>query len=383
MKKRVCCLVLALLMLCAGALAENLINGEYTDVPSVMTQDAVVDMQADQDCTVTLLQPDAASTQLLEKVYSFVWHEKNRPVRFYDEETQQKIQALLPGIDIDVLHMTEFMAQEMQGAPQQTVLVQRLLDVDYQPGQLVVVVLGIEEENGVYRWFPYLGTVPSTGLITYEIPAEDFACLTGKRVIYHVLTNRIGARGNILTHYEIINERRVLPSKSAEDITRIRRWYSENGETLDDSFSIFLVDKTAPMLREISRIGEFLAEGHTAIEWFPAEIASQAQLLLADKKAEELIIYDVVAVMAKDYIDTYGDVACESIFASAYPGDCGLVAMLGFPIEQAQEAPYFDWYCLRAETAEEAVEIVFKQLVIPQMEAEPAMLMILSQPIGE
>lgn len=384
MKMRLCCIVLMLCMLLGSAHAMSLSGGDYTDVPSVMTQDAVADIEVDQQCAVTLMQPDEKAMALLEKVYDFVWHGQNRPVRFYDEETQQKIQNLLPGMDIDVLHMTEFMAQEMQGNPQDTVLMQRLLDVDYQPGQLVVVVLGIEQENGEYRWFPYLAQVPSQGLITYEIPVEDFACLTDGQVIYHVLTNRIGARGGILTYYEIMPMKIVAPSKDAGDIVHVRRWYSKTDETMDDAFRIFLVDKTEAMQQEIKRIGEHLNAGNAAIRWFPEEIVKEAQLLLPENvSADTLTIYDIVAVMSENYKDTYGDVACQSTFASAYSQDCSLVAILGFEVKDAADKPYFTWYCLRAEALEDLVEIVFKQLVIPEMEIEPAMLLVLSQPMAQ
>lgn len=384
MKRLLCCLALLLCLLTASACAEAILDSDYTDVPSMMTQDSVVDMEVAEGCSITLLQPDEKSMALLEDVYTFVWEEKNRPVRYYDEETQRKIQALIPGTDIDALHMTEFMAQQMQGEPQDTVKVQRLLDVDYQPGQLVIVVLGIEEENGAYRWFPYKGEVPATGLISYEIPVEDYACLNGQKVIYHVLTTRVGPRGDVLTYYEILPERYTAPSKDAGDIIRVRRWYAKNGNAMDDSFSIFLVDKTKLMEEEIQRIGQHLAEEKPAMTWFSEALQQEAQLLLPEGvDMKSLVIYDAVAVKSRDYKDTYGDVACEHTFASAYDPERSVVAMLGFPIQDAQEAPYFTWYCQRADAIEDYVQIDYKQLLIPRMETEPAMLIVLSQPIGE
>ncbi len=423
MKKIICCLMAVLCMLTGSVFADQIITEEYTNVPSVMTQDAVIEFEVECidgahlpeehfNCKLTVLEPNRKAMDLLEKVYTFVWREGNPPVRYYDEETQKKIQALVPEIDIDILHMTEFMALELEGTAEETVGFRSVLDVDYHPGQLVVAVLGVEEENGEYRWFPYRARVEELGHIDFDVPQEDYneiveqQNLVGKQVIYHVLTDRVGARGEILEYKEIITEPVVTPSKSARDVVRIHRWYSKSGEVIDDLFKIFLVDKTEMMECEIAHIGEFIAEGHAPIEWFPEDIQNQAELLLkVDTDPAELMIYDIVAIMAEDYKDTYGDVATEQIFASAYEPGRSMVVMLGFPKKSPEqdavmlncpktteermallptdELSHMEWYCLRAEAIEDAVEIVFKQLVIPQMEQEPAMLIVFSEPIEE
>lgn len=388
MKKVFICLMAAVCLLFGSAYAQqiSMLGSEYTDVPSVPTQDAVVTFRADQDCEVTVLLPDEKEIALLEDVYAFVWKEGNRPARYYDEETQKKI-AELSGVDIDVLHMTEFMALELAGHPQKPVRMNVLLDVDYQPGQLIVVVMGIDGDgDGVYRWFPYRGEVPETGRILYDVPEEEFKEMTGQQVIFHVLTVREGPRGGILSRETIEREQIATPSKDAGDLVKIRRWYSTNGEAIDDDFSIFLVNRTEAMEREIDRIAAHIRGGGAPITWFPEEMQRQTQLLHpVDLNVTDMVIYDIAAVMAENYKDTYGDVATENLFAAAYSPDSRMAAMLGFPIEGAAEAPYFDWYCLRAEALETDahVEIVFKQLVIPTMEEQPAMLVIFSEPIAQ
>ena len=388
MKKVFICLMAAVCLLFGSAYAQqiSMLGSEYTDVPSVPTQDAVVTFRADQDCEVTVLLPDEKEIALLEDVYAFVWKEGNRPARYYDEETQKKI-AELSGVDIDVLHMTEFMALELAGHPQKPVRMNVLLDVDYQPGQLIVVVMGIDGDgDGVYRWFPYRGEVPETGRILYDVPEEEFKEMTGQQVIFHVLTVREGPRGGILSRETIEREQIATPSKDAGDLVKIRRWYSTNGEAIDDDFSIFLVNRTEAMEREIDRIAAHIRGGGAPITWFPEEMQRQTQLLHpVDLNVTDMVIYDIAAVMAENYKDTYGDVATENLFAATYSPDSRMAAMLGFPIEGAAEAPYFDWYCLRAEALETDahVEIVFKQLVIPTMEEQPAMLVIFSEPIAQ
>jgi len=403
MKQRIIRLIAMLCLLAVGACASaaSMTDGLYTDVTSVMTQDAVLDLEVYTDepieeCSIVLQQPDMRSMTLLEKIYDFVWRQGNRPVRYYDVETQEKIQALVPEIDIDILHLTEFMGQEMYGQPTGEVVMERLLDVEYYPGQLVVVVLGYQMENGEYRWFPYRAEVPRMGLIRYTVPKADYDELVGQsQVIYHVLTDRIGARGEVLTEKEIIRDQVGTPSKGYQDIIRIRRWRTASGETIDDPFRIFLVDRTKEMNREIERIGKFLAEDgeRQILQWFPEEIADHARLLLGEEAKDNVLAYDIVAVMSENYKDTYGDVATENVFASAYSPDHEMVVMLGFelpeeelakiPEEELDKVTHFEWYALRAEAMEDFVEIVFKQLVIPTMETEPAMMIVISEPLEQ
>lgn len=410
MKQRICCLVLILCLLLGSACAEKMYNEEYTDVTSVMTQDSVVSLELFSqesvvEPSVVLRQPDEQSMALLEDIYDFVWRLENRPVRYYDEETQQKIQDLVPGTSIDALYLTEFMSQEIYGEPTQAVVVERLLDVDYQVGQLVIVVLGYLQEDGAYCWFPYRGEVPELGMIRYTIPAEDYLELTAQpQVIYHVLTTRVGARGDVLVHSDTNTVRIGTPSKGYEDISTVHRWYSTTGETIEDTFRIYLVEKTQEMEREINRISAYLAEelpnGETnkIINWFPEERVHEAQLLLDDVDREILIGYDIVAVMSEDYKPAYGDVATENRFTVAYSPERRMVAMLGFPLEEdelpdlppeeLEKVTHFEWFCLRTEALEneemeDIVEIVFKQLVIPDMETEPALLVVLSEPLVE
>ena len=166
-------LLMAALLLGAAS-ADSLVDNDYTDVPTVMTQDSVAEIFAGEDCEVDALQPDAESMTLLHSVYRFVWEEKNRPARYYDEPTQQKI-AELTGADIDHLHMTEAMRLQLTGEPEKTVTVTMRLNVEYHVGQLIVVVLGVPQDEGGYVWYPYLGRVETLGEIKWDIPAADWA----------------------------------------------------------------------------------------------------------------------------------------------------------------------------------------------------------------
>ena len=87
--KRMLALLLIALALLPCAAAETVINGaealyneDYKDVPTVMTQDSVLELTVDHEkCMIETLQPDEISVALLHDVYEFVWEEGNRPAR--------------------------------------------------------------------------------------------------------------------------------------------------------------------------------------------------------------------------------------------------------------------------------------------------------------
>ena len=65
--------VLMLLSLATTAFASAIVTSDYTDVPTAMTQDSVLSIEADEECIVEALQPDTESIMLLDDIYNFVW----------------------------------------------------------------------------------------------------------------------------------------------------------------------------------------------------------------------------------------------------------------------------------------------------------------------
>lgn len=392
MKKLILCLMTVFLCMSA-AQAERLVDNDYTDVHTVMTQDSVLEITASEDCVIETLQPDEEAIALLDDVYRFVWVEENRPARYYDEETQRKIARLING-DIDMLYLTEIMRLQLTGEPEKAVTARMLLDVEYHVGQLIVVVLGIPQGEGEYVWYPYRGRVEKLGEIKWDIPVEDWEALCQQPISFQVLTDRIGPEGGRIWGMEEYREE--LPpsfSKDSGDVVTIRYWYTEWGERIDDDFRVWLVELTDPMQEEVLRIGEHLAQGGAILDYFPEERRNEALLMLPqDVDPAALIPYDIVAMRDENYKDTYGDVNVEVIFGTAYDPEKAMVILAGFPIEDATEAPYVEWFVLRAvalEPEEErdlrldesAVEIGLKQLNLPRMEEEPMMLVVISEPI--
>ncbi len=380
--KRMMAWLLMMVMLMTAAAAESLINDGYTDVPTAMTQDSVAELFANEDCLIETLQPEEESIALLDSVYQFVWEGRNRPARYYDLPTQQKI-AELAGCDIDILHMTEAMRLQLTGSPAQTVTATMRLNVEYYVDQLIIVVLGIPQGDGEYVWYPYRGRVETLGEIKWEIPVSDWTELCQQPISFHVLTDRIGPRGGKLWGYEEYSDKTPPAfSKDSGDVNGMRYWYSEWGEKIADDFRVWLVELTQPMQEEMLRIGEHVAAGKPILDYFPQERKAEALLMLpADVAPADLVAYDIIAMMDENYKDTYGDVNVEVIFGTAYVPEKAMVILAGFPIEDAVEAPYVDWYVLRAEALVESdgVEIGLKQLFLPWMEEKPLMLVVISE----
>ena len=393
MKKMVSLLVAIVLAATAiVASAASIVGYEYTDVPTAMTQDSVLSLEATQECKVETLQPNVESFLLLNDVYRFTYEENNRPARYYDEPTQKKISELCDNLDIDVLHMTEAMRLQLVGTPEEAVVVDMEMDVEYYPGQLVVVVLGIPGKNLDYTWYPYRAEIPETGLIRWEIPAEEWEDLAKQPISFHALTIRTGPDGEIIWGRDQYQESEKIFSKDADDVYRTHYWYSESGEAIEEDFRLFLTDLTDPMQMEVYRIGTHLAEGGLLLDYFPEERKEEALLTLPeDVKEEDLVAYDVIALMDEKYKDTYGDINVEIQFGTTYDMEKAVVVLAGFEIKDAREQPYMDWYVLRAETLEiikgetftDRVRIGLKQLNLPWMEEEPMMLVVISEVLEE
>lgn len=389
--KRILALLAALMLMTTAALAESLVNDEYTDVPTAMTQDSVAELFANEECLIETLQPDDESIALLDDVYRFVWEDGNRPARYYDVITQQRISELAGGIDIDLLHMTEAMRLQLAGDPANPVTATMRLDVEYHVGQLIIVVLGIPQGEGEYVWYPYRGRVETLGEIKWDIRAAEWAELCKQPISFHVLTDRIGPRGGRLWGAEMYYEKTPPSfSKDSGDVIKMRYWYTEWGEPIADDFRVWLVELTDPMQEEVKRIGEHVAAGKDILSWFPQERKAEALLMLPEGiDPATLIAYDIVALQDENYKDTYGDVNVEIVFGTTYEQDKAMVILAGFPIEDAQAAPYVEWYVLRAEALgvgrenrdDHAVEIGLKQLNLPRMEEEPMMLVVISEPL--
>lgn len=124
--------------------------------------------------------------------------------------------------------------------------------------------------------------------------------------------------------------------------------------------------------------------------YLPEKSQNEIQLLLnqngKNTQKEELVVYEYLPLITKNYKDTYGDVISTFKFATPYAEGQQVVTMLGLPKDGAVETDptLMDWAVQRAQVnAGGEVEIVFDQLALIGMGEETGLLLVLSEPLAE
>ena len=401
MKKRIFGIVLALALLTGIASAAVL-----TDAPGTPTQDRAISLEAywlDEEHApydLTLQPADQLTVDNAVDVYDFTYEQIHRPVRWYPEDTQIAIEEMISA-DPDILYMTEFM--RMHAAAIEEVeydLRGKLaLDIDYQIGQLTVVVLGDTTNPEDIVWTPVESWVTQVGLVEFEVPQALMAQLQGEDVIFSLLTVRRGAGGTSERRETEIPEE--VPSKQAENNTRIVETV-RNGETLEDDFKLIVVPETDLIRRELSMLRDYVVQQEQpAITWLPQADQDRIRYHLhADTETlDSLIVSEYVPLITESYHDTDGDAIGTLSFATPYEEGQIVISALGIPIEE-WEAQTGKKYTAREEEGKETllrwavqpvivrengrVDIVFDQMTLIDMDPETGLdtglLLILSEP---
>ena len=116
------------------------------------------------------------------------------------------------------------------------------------------------------------------------------------------------------------------------------------------------------------------------IRYFDEETVNETALILQNIDIDTLIPYEVTHVMAVDYVESYGDVTAKFAFPTPFKEEKAIIALIGMP-EKLQEGFY--WMPLRAEIADQLIEITFSSSVLPAMMEDAGILLVFSEPIDE
>lgn len=387
MMKRVLGMALALTMLTASASA-----AVFTDAPGTPTQDRAVSLTAvwqdEQQTTYDLkdMPADQLTMNTATDVYDFVYEQGNRPVRWYPEDTQKAIEAMV-SVNPDVLYMTEFMRLHAAEAEATSELDATMtLKIDYQPGQLTVVVLGDTSDPENIVWTPVESQVTETGVVTFQIPAELMSQLQGEDLLFSLLTVRQGSRGTTTVVTTEVPD--VLPSKQAEDTTRIVETVTADGAAKPHDFELEIVPETSLIQRELTLLGQYVTEQQQpALSWLPEEDQNRVRYLLGTE-GNDLIVSDYVPLISKDFRPTDGDAVGSLSFATPYQEGQTIVTALGLPKEDGStsdgDESQMDWIVQPATVrANGVVDVVFDQLALIDMDTETGLLLMLSVPNAE
>lgn len=410
MLKRCLCIFTALAMMLAGAAFATEL--ELTDAPGTPTQDVVLSLESvwlDEERTpydVQVMDADSLTMDTVTEIYEFV-AAGNRPARYFPEDVQQAI-AEMYEVDVDALYMTEFMRlNAAEAEPAADVEMTMLLDVDYQPEQLVAVVLGDTSDSEALVWTVVEARATALGEITVEIPQAVIEQLQGEDVLFSLLTVRMGQRGGVVSAQETTEERVELPSKTAYDMVSVGAMTDANGNPMAEDFRIIVTEESSVVSAELAKIREHvngLEDGAVASElerirehvdelglpivtYFPEEAQNEVQLLLGEETdIESLVAYEYVPLITENYQETYGDAIAPFTFATPYAPAQKVVTLLGLPREGAVDTDptLMDWAVQRAEVNENGeVEIVFDQLALIGMGEQTALMLVLSEPMPE
>lgn len=390
MKKRILGIGLALMLLTVSASAAVL-----TDAPGTPTQDRAVALDArweDEARTaydLRELPADHLTVNQAVDVYDFVYEQGNRPVRWYPKDTQKAIEAII-SVDPDTLHMTEFMRlHAAEIVPPADLEATMTLTIDYQPGQLTVVVLGDTSDPANLVWTPVESRVIANGQVEFNVPQALMAQLQGEDLLFSLLTVRQGARGTVEVETTEVPEN--LPSKQAGDTTRVVKTVTRDGQALPDDFKIAIVPETELIRREITMLGQFVTEQEQpALNWLPEEDQNRVRYLLG-VDGEALIVSDYVPLITEDFRPTDGDAVGTLSFATPYSESQTIVTALGIPDKNADNADEIQngktqmkWSVQPAIVREGGVvDVVFDQLALIDMGTETGLLLMLSEPTAK
>jgi len=298
--------------------------------------------------------------------------------------TYQAIAAMY-GIDPDILHMTEFMRLNAGVAEVKADLKGVMtVDVDYVPGQLIVVVLGDTSNPEDIVWTPVMSRVTKTGVVDFDVPQALMEQLVGEDVLFSLLTVREGW-GSSAAWEEEKEDGTDIPSKTAGDNTRIVDADGDGESGGGHRFRLLVVGENDVIRRELQKLGQHITVNKLpASTHLPANAQNEFDLMVGKLCAvDQMPIYEYVCLITEEYRDTDGDAAALLAFATPYKEGQTVITALGLPREDAkdEDPTLMNWAVQRAEVMEEGrVEIIFDQLALIGMGKEKGLLLVFSEP---
>ncbi len=390
MKHRFVLLLLALCLFispCAQATESSILGGEFTNVANTSTEDVVLRFEAawqDEDGGVynlSVLDPDQLTVDTDIDIFKFVVEGDHAPARYFPEETQRQIADLVGEDAVDALYMTEFMRMHAEeGIVQSDVATSMLVNVDYRPGETVLVVLADTSDPENLVWTALPAVVTALCQIEFTIPEELMEHYMGEDILYALLTLSPGK-----ARYRTDNEERpiasIIPSIGIEHAIQIVTITKLDGFEGERSFDLAIVRETPEQVDELNTMREYVVqEQRPVLSWFPEDIQSEVRLLLDSTiNLDELVIYDYLPVYTIDYTETFGDVLVTFSFATPYEEGDSIVTVLGLPTEEPyHEGTQMDWTVQIARVEGDGiVKIAFAQLQLSEMTRHPGLLMLL------
>lgn len=177
-----------------------------------------------------------------------------------------------------------------------------------------------------------------------------------------------------------------VPSKTAADTTTVEEVKTSTGVALPESFDLVVTEENAVVNATVAAIKAYVEEEQKAVSTFLPQACQDEiqQKLAADKKAEELVVYDCIPLTAVNYDATIGDVTATFTFATPYKAGQTIVAVVGIPTINANNEFVIEWVVLPAEvTAAGQVAVQFDQATLSALGQEGSMMMLMSEDLDK
>lgn len=379
-------LVMLTLLMGSAALGSQVAMQEYANAPANPTQDNVAEIRAflqraagEESYPLSLSEPSALTMDTLGEIFAFVNVTENPVARYFPEETQNELKRILEGGDIDALYMSEFMSV-MPGALEESAdaKVEMDMNIEYEPGRLVIVVLGRAAEEGVI-WKALKAEVPLQNRIAFEIPAEDLSAFAGQEMLLSLLSVKPGTGWEEI-ETTLVPQETFIPSKNSSDIIYVEEHVVITGGEGEAACQIVIVEETAEIKAETEKLTAwFTSPDQAPLFYFDELIVRETALLLAETDTALLIPYEKTQVMALEYQEPYGDVTARFIFPTPFTAEKAIVALIGLPGEDGA----FRWTVLHTEVKERYTEITFSSTVLPALMETPGLLLVMSESLPE
>lgn len=421
---------LAISSLASTALGAASENNKYTHNPGKSSHEDLIQFNVEDTAPAEMLAltPTDTTTGELAKIIEFTGWTEKPVVRYFPEETQKEIEEI--GGDRDSFIMSDYMRANFSTKADEKEDVKMSADfsLDYLPGQIVVIVIGVPGEDGETEWIPVEAKVTEVGKISFSLDPETQEKINDQeQTLFTVLTKRgngetaerkqrrentykevtskleyIPVVGDELEEQENLIEKVVpiaQPSKNVDILTQIEDTdktaaadetnalqeiateaesntgtipeIASTAEIEGGSNSKVRVGITRKTLRKLKEkedtLREWASETINAVTGETEEVKQEiVELMQAHPSLYGKKIYEIVHLESTGFDDTYGDILTRIRFATPYNKDQEIVVMVGCLNDAGDDV---DWYELNtAVVAEGKMDVCFNELSMKSIE---------------
>lgn len=329
---------------------------------------------ATTEWAVAVSEPSAV---ISEEVAMMGNHVMQQPiVTFFEEAVQAAIEANKPaGVndihDLVAYEMAAVISKDYPaGSGDNTAVFE--IETEFEPDTELVVMIGLPLEqaaaNGDLLSWSVQKTLWNDQKISVVFTEDELTRMGSEPALMVVLgvPAQLGASDD-----DIAN----TPSRSYDDMTEITTAQADNWE-------LFVADPSEIIEAEVAAMIKHVAD-QPIVTFFDAPVQDEIAKTLSAEDAASLIAYELIPLACKGYQPAFNNVAADMTFATLFDENEELIVLIGLPKAEADDGNLLTWTVQRSVQLEGKVRVMFTEEELVQMESTPALLVVLSAPIGE